>query len=245
MTSDSSDNTRSVPGHVAIIMDGNGRWAQRRGLPRAVGHKKGADAVEHIVRAADDLGIQYLTLFAFSTENWHRPEEEVNDLMGLLRLYLKSKMAEMHRNGVKLQVIGDRTRLATDILELINHAEELTRRNTGVQVNIALSYSGRWDVTQACRAIAMDVQDGMLATTQINEALVSKYMATANIPDADLLIRTSGEQRISNFMLWQCAYAELHFTDVLWPDFKKEDLEKACGDYVSRDRRFGARVASV
>ncbi len=236
MTPNAALNT---PNHVAIIMDGNGRWAQSRGLPRAAGHKQGAEAVERVVRAASEMGVKYLTLFAFSTENWKRPEEEVAGLMGLLRVYLRSKTADMHKNNVRLQIIGDRARLGSDILASIESAEELTKNNTGVTVVMALSYSGRWDMQQAMQRIAAQVQQGDLQPSEITSEAISANLSTANIPDPDLIIRTSGEQRISNFLLWQGAYSEYVFTDTHWPDFDASAFETAVLSYQQRDRRFG------
>lgn len=235
-----TDASSSIPQHVAIIMDGNGRWAQSRGLPRLAGHKQGAEAVERAVRAAAKKGVRYLTLFAFSTENWKRPEEEVNGLMGLLRLYLRSKTAEMHQNNVRLKIIGDRTRLSKDILASVDMAEKLTAENTGITVIIALSYSGRWDIMQAAQMLATRVQSGELSPSDITEDMFSATLNTGDIPDADLVIRTSGEQRISNFLLWQTAYSEFYFTDSHWPDFNEELLSQAIESYQQRDRRFGA-----
>jgi undecaprenyl diphosphate synthase len=228
-----------TPQHVAIIMDGNGRWAEQRGLPRVAGHKQGAEAVERVVRAASDLGVKYLTLFAFSTENWGRPEQEVTDLMGLLNMYLRSKTADMHENGVRLKIIGDRTRLSKDILNLIDHAETLTQHNTKIVVQMALSYSGRWDMTQATQQIASKVAAGELAVENITEDTLAGFLSTAGTPEPDLIIRTSGEQRISNFLLWQGAYSEYFFTQTYWPDFDTKDLQEAFASYQQRERRFG------
>jgi undecaprenyl diphosphate synthase len=233
-----------VPRHVAIIMDGNGRWAQARGLPRIAGHRRGAEAVRRTLSAAADLGIPYLTLFGFSSENWKRPLAEVDDLMGLLRHYLRGEIAELHRNNVRLRVIGDRDRLAHDIVTLITNAEALTRDNSGVNLTIALSYGGRAEIIAAMRAMAEKAVNGALRPEAIDEAAVSRHLFTADIPDPDLLIRTSGEQRISNFLLWQCAYSELVFTKTLWPDFGREDLEEAIADYGCRERRYGASIGS-
>jgi undecaprenyl diphosphate synthase len=235
---------RATPRHIAIIMDGNGRWAKARGLPRIAGHRRGAEAVRRTVTAAGELGIPYLTLFGFSSENWKRPLEEVDDLMGLLRHYLRGEIAELHRNGVRLRVIGDRARLAPDIVTLIANAEALTRGNTGVNLTIALSYGGRAEIVAAVRAIAGKAADGTLISDGIDETAISQHLFTAEIPDPDLLIRTSGEQRISNFLLWQTAYAEFVFTSTLWPDFGRADLEKALRDYHRRERRYGASVGS-
>ena len=232
------------PAHVAIIMDGNGRWATSRGLPRIAGHRRGAEAVRRTVKAASELGIAYLTLFGFSSENWKRPLPEVDDLMGLLRHYLRGEIAELHRNGVRLRIIGQRERLSPDIVNLIDNGEALTRENGGLRLTIALSYGGRDELALAAAAIARKVAAGELAPEAIDEACVARHLMTADMPDPDLVIRTSGEQRISNFLLWQTAYAEFIFTDTLWPDFAKSDLEAALQDYHGRDRRYGASVGS-
>jgi undecaprenyl diphosphate synthase len=234
----------AIPRHIAIIMDGNGRWAQARGLPRIAGHRRGAEAVRRTLTAAADLGIPYLTLFGFSSENWKRPLAEVDDLMGLLRHYLRGEIAELHRSGVRLRVIGDRDRLAPDIVTLITNAEALTHDNSGVNLTIALSYGGRAEIIAAMRAIAEKAASGQLTPDAIDEATVSRHLFTADIPDPDLLIRTSGEQRISNFLLWQCAYSELVFTKTLWPDFGRPDLEEAIAEYGGRERRYGASIGS-
>ncbi len=225
--------------HVAIIMDGNGRWAQGRGLPRTAGHKNGAEAVRRIVKAAGELGVEYLTLFGFSSENWSRPVSEIKDLMNLLRFYLRGETAELHKNGARLQVIGCRERLDDDIVRMIENAEELTEDNTKITVVIALNYGGRNDIVQAIQRLHNAHIDEKLAMETI-EAQLPGFLMTQGIPDPDLLIRTSGEQRISNFLLWQCAYSELYFTDTLWPDFNKEDLQAAIEDFAGRERRFGA-----
>jgi undecaprenyl diphosphate synthase len=235
---------RPLPRHIAIIMDGNGRWAQARGLPRIAGHRRGAEAVRRTVTAAGELGIPYLTLFGFSSENWKRPLAEVDDLMGLLRHYLRGEIAELHRNGVRLRVIGERGRLAPDIVTLIDNAEELTRDNGGVNLTIALSYGGRAEIITAMRTLAAKAAAGDLSPAVIDEAVIARHLFTADIPDPDLLIRTSGEQRISNFLLWQCAYSELVFTKRLWPDFGRPDLEEAIADYGGRERRYGASIGS-
>lgn len=231
----------SAPRHIAVIMDGNGRWAKARGLPRTMGHRAGAEAVKRTVQAAGELGVEYLTLFSFSSENWNRPAEEVNELMRLLRMYLRAETAELHRNNIRLKVIGNRAQLEADIVELIENAETLTADNTGICVIIALNYGGRYDILQAAARWAQDCRDkGLPPTTEIAEEYFGGFLMTAGMPDPDILIRTSGEQRISNFLLWQCAYAEYIFTDTLWPDFSKADLETALKDYATRDRRFGA-----
>jgi len=235
-----SDDPISVPPHIAIIMDGNGRWARARGLPRTAGHKKGAQAVQRTLEAAIDLGVQYLTLFGFSSENWSRPEGEVFDLMGLLRRYLQSETAELHRKNIRIRVIGDRSRFSEDIVALIKGAEEMTAENDGLNLTAALSYGGRQDIATAARAIAEKVAAGELDPATIDEDALGQHLWTHDLPDPDLLIRTSNEQRISNFLLWQCAYTELVFTDLLWPEFGREGLEQAIAEYNRRDRRFGA-----
>jgi undecaprenyl diphosphate synthase len=227
------------PQHVAIIMDGNGRWAKARGLPRVAGHRRGADAVRRVVRGAGELGIPVLTLFAFSTENWARPAEEVNDLMGLLRHYLRSELEELHRNGARLRVIGNRAGLAPDIVRDIERAEAMTHANSHIDVNICVNYGARDEILRAARRLAEQVAAGELAADGIDEVRFERELLTSGVPDPDLLIRTSGEQRISNFLLWQCAYAELIFVDTLWPDFGKEHLELAMAEFRRRERRYG------
>lgn len=233
----------TAPGHVAIIMDGNGRWAKARGLPRTAGHKKGVDAVRRTVEAARELGIGTLTIFSFSSENWRRPEEEVSDLMGLLRFYLRSEVAELHKAGIRLRVIGDRARLSDDINRLIDAAEGLTRENRTMTLVVALSYGSRQEIVLAARRLAEEVATGGITVDSIDEDAFSARLFTADIPDPDLIIRTSGEKRISNFLLWQAAYAELVFIDTLWPDFTKRDLEAAIDEFHRRERRFGATTA--
>jgi undecaprenyl diphosphate synthase len=232
------------PTHVAIIMDGNGRWAKARGLPRVAGHRRGAEAVRRTLTAAGEFGIAYLTLFGFSSENWKRPADEVDDLMGLLRHYIRAEIAELHAKGVRLRIIGDRRRLAPDIVTLITNAEALTAGNTGITLTIALSYGGRAEIVIAAQRIAEAVKAGSLDPAAVDEGLFARHLLTADMPDPDLVIRTSGEQRLSNFLLWQTAYSELVFTDTLWPDFGKADLEKALRDYHGRERRYGASVGS-
>lgn len=232
------------PAHVAIIMDGNGRWAKMRHLPRVAGHRRGAEAVRRTLVAAVDLGIRYLTLFGFSSENWKRPAGEIDDLMGLLRHYLRGEIAELHQNGVRLRVIGDRTKLPPDIVTLIVNAEDLTAGNDRLNLAIALSYGGRAEIACAARRIAEAVAAGRLQPAAVDEACFASHLLTDGMPDPDLLIRTSGEQRISNFLLWQAAYAELVFTSKLWPDFDKSDLEEALREYHGRERRYGTSVGS-
>jgi undecaprenyl diphosphate synthase len=233
------DPAPNIPRHVAIIMDGNGRWATARGLSRAEGHRKGAEAARQAVQSAGDLGIPYLTLFAFSSENWNRPSDEVSDLMDLLRYYLKKETAELHKKGARILVIGDRARLPIDISKLIENAEELTKDNEKITVVLALSYGGRQDVVSAAKEIARKARAGEIDPEQVDEEFFAQHLTTRGIPEPDLMIRTSGESRISNFLLWQLAYAELYFTDVLWPDFSKREMEKAVAFFNSRDRRYG------
>lgn len=229
----------AVPRHVAIIMDGNGRWARARGLPRAIGHKQGAETVRKTVEASIDFGIRHLTLFGFSSENWNRPMEEVIDLMGLLRRYLSKEIAELHAQGVQVRVIGERDRLASDIVSLIEQSEQLTKDNTTLTLTLALSYGGRRAIVLAARRLAERVRAGTLDPNDIGEAEFGTQLETVEVPDPDLLIRTSGEQRISNFMLWECAYSEFVFVDALWPDFSREHLGRAIAEFARRDRRYG------
>ena len=235
--------SNGIPVHVAIIMDGNGRWAKARGLPRAAGHAQGAEAVRRTVKAASDLGIRYLTLYGFSLENWKRPAKEIADLMGLLRLYLRKEIAELHREGVRIRFIGDRSMLAQDIIALIDMSEEKTRANTKLDLVIALSYGSRQEITAAVRELAREVAAGDLSADSIDENMIQGRLYTADMPDPDLIVRTSGEQRISNFLLWQSAYAEFVFTDVLWPDFSREKLEVSIEEFSRRERRYGATTA--
>lgn len=229
-----------IPKHIAVIMDGNGRWAKKRGLPRTMGHKKGAESVKRIIENAAEFGIKHITLFGFSSENWNRPEQEVKDLMKLLRQYLRSQTAEFHQKNAKLSVIGDRRAFDDDIVDLIENAESLTKDNDGIHVIIALNYGGRHDIAQATEAMIEEaIKTGVKPDIKAIEQTMSDYLMTKNIPDPDLLIRTSGEQRISNFLLWQCAYTEMIFLPTLWPDFGKKDLIHALNEYASRDRRFG------
>ena len=237
-----SNQAPSPPAHVAIIMDGNGRWAGARGLPRTAGHKHGAESVKRAVRSAVEMGISYLTLYGFSSENWKRPEAEVNDLMGLLRFYLRSEIANLHEQGVRLRVIGERQRLARDIVALIEDAEKLTAANCILTLVIALSYGGRREIARAAQDLVREAQSGALKPEDIDEGSFERHLFTVGIPDPDLLIRTSGEKRISNFLLWQLAYAEFVFIDTLWPDFSKQDFQAAIDEYHARERRYGASV---
>ncbi len=229
----------NIPAHVALILDGNGRWAKKRGLPRQMGHKKGCETVEQIVEDAARLGIRYLTVYGFSTENWKRPEEEVGALMQLFRYYTKRLLKLAAENNIRVKMIGERSRFAADIVEGINRLEESTRDNTGLTFVIAVNYGSRDEITRAVRKIMADVKDGKLKEEQMTEAVFASYLDTKDIPDPDLLIRTSGELRLSNYLLWQLAYAELYVTDCLWPDFSREELLEAIRQYNKRERRFG------
>lgn len=229
----------SIPNHVAIIMDGNGRWAKRRGLPRNMGHLQGARVVEQILEDADHMGIHYLTVYAFSTENWSRPENEVKALMNLLRNYMRTSLAKCAKNNVCIRVIGDKSRLDADIQDAIAVLEEATRNNTGIHFQIAINYGGRDEIRRAVQQIAVSCKEGTLAPEDINDRLIGDYLDTKDIPDPDLMIRTCGEERISNFLLWQLAYSELYFTNATWPEFTAEELENAIISYNKRVRRFG------
>ena len=228
------------PAHVAIIMDGNGRWAKARGLPRIAGHQRGVDALRGVVEAGREMGIDYLTLYAFSSENWKRPMTEVDDLMGLLRLYLRLELRELHHNNVRTRFIGEWQTLAPDIVKLIDDAEETTKDNTGLTLIIALNYGSHLEIVGATRRIATAVADGSMDLEDINEVSFSRHLHTDGIPNPDLVIRTSGEQRLSNFLLWQAGYSELVFMDVLWPDFNKKYLQQAVDEFHRRERRYGA-----
>jgi len=231
--------TRPIPRHIAIIMDGNGRWAQQRFLPRIAGHKRGVEAVRNVVRACGERGVEYLTLFAFSSENWRRPQAEVSLLMELFLQALKREVKRLHGNNVRLRVIGDRTAFDPKLQKRIAEAEETTRNNTGLTLLIAANYGGRWDITQATRAVAAKVAAGQLQSDAITEALLDTHLSTHGVPEPDLFIRTGGEQRVSNFLLWQLAYTEFYFTDVLWPDFNRAAFDDALLSFAQRQRRFG------
>jgi undecaprenyl diphosphate synthase len=231
----------AVPDHVAIIMDGNGRWAKSRGLPRVAGHREGSRAVRRAVEAAIRSGVSWLTIYAFSSENWRRPAGEIMDLTGLLRRYLRSEIAELKQSGVRLRFIGDRCRFDADIQADLEAAERDTEVNSRLNLTIALSYGARAEIAAAARAALEAVRDGYLDPTEVSEEVFARFLATAGMPDPDLIIRTSGEQRLSNFLLWQAAYAELVFLDVLWPDFDESHFTKAMHEFARRDRRFGAR----
>ncbi|HOY78308.1 MAG TPA: isoprenyl transferase [Hyphomonadaceae bacterium] len=230
---------RSPPRHVAIIMDGNGRWAKARGLPRALGHKEGVEALRRAVEASRELGLSHLSVYAFSTENWNRPQPEIDALFDLLRVFVRRDLARLHKDGVRIRIIGSRDGLSDDILSLIDEAMEKTRDNTRLTLNIAFNYGGRGEIVAAMREMARAVEAGRLKPDQIDEAMVSRMVWTGESPDPDLVIRTSGELRLSNFLLWSGAYAELMFMDLWWPDFNKESLEKAIDAFRRRDRRFG------
>ena len=240
MTKKDTDKTTVPPEHVAIIMDGNGRWAEARGLTRFHGHSEGAKSARTAVESAIKYKIRYLTLYSFSSENWKRPQTEINDLMGLLRSYLENEMKTLVENGIRLRVIGERADLGEDIVELIQECEEGTSQIKILDLFIALSYGGRYEITEAARQLAIKVKEGNIESTDINEEIFSKHLYTWGVPDPDLIIRTSGEKRVSNFLLWQLAYSELVFSDTLWPDFSEGDFEKALSEFYLRDRRFGS-----
>lgn len=229
----------TTPEHVAIIMDGNGRWAKARGLPRVAGHRAGVEALRKTVRAAADAGVGWLTVYAFSSENWSRPKTEVSDLMGLLKIFIRRDLAELHQSGVKVTIIGDRQGLAPDIASLLEEAEMLTRENRALNLVIAFNYGGRDEIARAARSIAQAVQRGEFAPETVTPALFAGFLDTAGIPDPDLVIRTSGEQRMSNFLPWQAAYSELVFLPCYWPEFTRDHFAEALQQYASRERRFG------
>lgn len=228
-----------MPTHIAIIMDGNGRWAKSRFLPRTAGHKAGVETIRKVVKEADRLGIKYLTLYAFSTENWKRPKLEVDALMNLLVTYLKNEIDELHKNNVKLTAVGDFEKLPEACVKELHSAMDKTKDNTGVHLNLALNYGGRNDIREAVVEIAKEYKEGKISLEDITEERIKKHLSTGEIPDPDLVIRTSGEQRLSNFLLWDVAYSEFYYTDIHWPDFDGEALEKAIYAYQKRDRRFG------
>ncbi|MFU2115157.1 polyprenyl diphosphate synthase [[Pasteurella] aerogenes] len=230
----------NIPQHVAIIMDGNGRWAKQQGKMRILGHKNGVSAVRQAVAYARKVGIKVLTLYAFSSENWNRPQQEVSALMTLFMQALEREVKKLHKNNIRLQIIGDVAGFSASLQEKITHAEKLTENNTALTLNIAANYGGCWDIVQAARALAEQVKENKLAVSEITETLFQRYLVTQDQPPVDLLIRTSGEQRISNFLLWQIAYAELYFSDVLWPDFNEQEFHQAIMAYQQRHRRFGS-----
>ena len=234
-----------LPSHVAIIMDGNGRWAQHRGLDRIFGHQQGVNALREVIEAAAELGIRYLTLYAFSTENWGRPDEEVSALMGIMVQSLNKETDTLIKNNIRLKTIGDVNRLAADVRKRLFETINLTSAGTGLNLIIALSYSSRWEIIEAAKRLFADVNKGVITPDGINEANFEKYLTTYGIPDPEFMIRTSGELRISNFLLWQLAYTELYFTDILWPDFGKEDFYNSIIDFQKRERRFGKTSEQV
>ncbi|AIY82507.1 MAG: isoprenyl transferase [Clostridium baratii] len=229
----------NIPKHIAIIMDGNGRWAKKRKLPRTMGHKAGVETIRRVLKEADKLGVKYMTLYAFSTENWKRPKEEVNALMKLLIQYLRQEINELHKNGVKINVLGDITKLPKECQEEIEKSVDKTKNNVGITMNIALNYGGRDEILRAVKSISEEVLKGNINIEDINDEVMENYLYTKGVPDPDIIIRPSGEQRLSNFLLWQCAYSEFWYSDICWPDFKEEDLHRAIYDFQRRDRRFG------
>jgi undecaprenyl diphosphate synthase len=238
-----SIRSEAIPRHIAVIMDGNGRWAEERGLARTEGHRAGVDAVRKIVRAARDLGVSWLTLFAFSSENWSRPQSEVDELMKLPEEFFESELPDAIENGIRIRMIGNRARLPDHVLATLDEAIEATRGNTSMHLFFALSYGGRGEIVEAARGLIKDHDLGKVDPDSLDEKLFAQYLDEPELPDVDLLIRTGSERRISNFLLWQLAYAEIHVTDVMWPDFTREDLETAILDYQSRERRYG-RISS-
>jgi undecaprenyl diphosphate synthase len=232
-------NAQYLPQHLAIIMDGNGRWAKQRNLPRTIGHGQGARTLKNILRYCSDWGIAALTVYAFSTENWQRPLDEVNFLMSLFERMLQQELAEMHSKGVRIDFLGDLSSLPITLHQLVKEAIELTKYNQGIKFNVAINYGGRADITKACQAIASKVQSGMLELHDVTEAAIEQHLTTQGLPAPDLLIRTSGEMRLSNFLLWQMAYTEMYFTETLWVDFDRHELQRALIDYQQRQRRFG------
>jgi len=238
-------NTEKLPAHIAVIMDGNGRWARQRGLDRVFGHQKGVDAVRNVIEASAELGIKYLTLYAFSTENWGRPDEEVSALMGIMIQSLNKETDTLIKNNIRMLTIGDVNRLSGDVKMRLDDTLNLTSGCTGLNLVIALSYSSRWEITEAARKLAVDLKKGVVDIDSIDEGKFESYLSTTGIPDPDLMIRTSGEMRISNFLLWQLAYTELYITETLWPDFGKDDFYEAIIEYQRRERRFGKTSEQV
>ena len=238
-------NTVKLPSHIAVIMDGNGRWARQRGLDRVFGHQQGVNAVRNVIEAAAELGVRYLTLYAFSTENWGRPDEEVSALMSIMIQSLNKETETLIKNNIRMLTIGDVDRLADDVKERLDDTIKLTSGCTGLSLIVALSYSSRWEITEAARKLATDVKNGVVNIDFVNEEKFGNYLSTAGIPDPDLMIRTSGEMRISNFLLWQLAYAELYITETLWPDFGKDNFYEAIIEYQRRERRFGKTSEQV
>jgi undecaprenyl diphosphate synthase len=234
-----------VPRHVAIIMDGNGRWAAERSLPRGEGHRRGVEALRRTVRAAGDLGIEILTIFSFSSENWSRPQSEISELLGLLRRFIRNDLADLHRNGVHVRVIGDRRDLAPDIKSLLEEAEDLTKDNDKLTLVVAFNYGARQEIARAAQRLATEVAAGRVAVADVTADKLATYLDAPDLPDPDLIIRTSGEQRLSNFLLWQAAYSELVFVPVYWPEFDRAMLEQAIAEFRRRERRFGGLAAKT
>ena len=228
-----------IPEHIGIIMDGNGRWAKAKGYPRTIGHKAGVETIRRVLKEAERLEVKYLTLYAFSTENWKRPKEEVGALMKLLVQYFRSELNELHENGVVINTIGDISKLPKECIQEIERAKEKTKNNTGVVMNLALNYGGRDEIVRAVKYLAKDAIEGKILPEEIDEKSIERYLYTAKMPDPDMIIRPSGEQRLSNFLFWQCAYSEFWYSDINWPDFTEQDLRKAIFDFQNRDRRFG------
>jgi undecaprenyl diphosphate synthase len=235
----------NIPNHIAIIMDGNGRWALEQGLSRSKGHKEGIESVRDIVKACSQLGVKFLTVYAFSIENWKRPFAEVEILMDLLEIYLKNEVDELHSNKVRIQTIGKLNSLPKTVQKLLFSAIEKTKKNTGLTLTLALSYGARWDIVRAVQMIALDVRRGVLSPEDINEQNFSQFLSTKGMPDPDLMIRTSGEVRLSNFLLWEVAYGEIYVTDLYWPEFRRNDLYEAIRSYSTRERRFGKTSAQL
>lgn len=231
--------TQTFPRHIAIIMDGNGRWAKQRHLPRIAGHRAGEEAVKQAIKGCLEKKIEVLTLFAFSSENWQRPAQEVKHLMGLFLTALERDAKKLHKQNIKLRFIGDRTRFSEELQQHMFETEKLTANNTALTLVIAANYGGRWDVTEACKQMMKDVAEGKLNSSDVSESVLQRYLSLADLPEPDLFIRTSGEQRISNFLLWQLAYTEMYFTETLWPDFNEAELDKALSFFANRERRFG------
>jgi undecaprenyl diphosphate synthase len=240
-----TQETRPIPRHIAIIMDGNGRWAKQQNKPRFMGHKAGVDSVEAIVKHCAELGVEVLSLFAFSSENWRRPSKEVSLLMDLFAIALKKQVKRLHSNDIRLRIIGDVSRFSNSLQKLIVEAQTLTENNTKLTINIAANYGGRWDINQAVTKIAEKVKTGEIDPAEISESMISSFLTTSDLPEPDLFIRTGGEERVSNFLLWQLAYTEMYFTPVLWPDFQQAELDKAIDSFNNRERRFGRTSEQV
>jgi undecaprenyl diphosphate synthase len=233
------EDSTQIPQHIAIIMDGNGRWAKNQNKPRFMGHKAGVNSVEAIVKRCVELNVKVLSIFAFSSENWRRPSKEVSLLMELFAIALKQQVKRLHKNNIRLRIIGDLSKFSTSLQKQIQQAERLTESNTGLIINVAANYGGRWDIANAVKQIAQKVKENELDVDSIDETIIDQFLMTASLPEPDLFIRTGGEQRVSNFLLWQLAYSEMYFTDTLWPDFNAEELDKAISSFSNRERRFG------